>query len=739
MTWKPLVYIITPENSERAVLRAQLLGADYNVVAIHDPGEAEKRLNEGIPHIIIIDHRHVTSEDGGFVSLMDKLEDAAPLPLLFLIDPEEESHIPANLREGLDDTLMRPVKSLELLARVSSLLRNRKLLGQVSIQDRFLLGKGIKPFAGSKDLPTVLLVEDETSEMENIGRLLEQVPCKVIQARTPSDALWHVKKGAPQLVIVDLLFPDLDGLELCRYLKKQNETRYTPLLMLTSVPELDNRIIGMESGPDDYLVKPAQNVEVLTRVRRLLHRNRGHRKLLGNALILNREGFSDPSTGIPRMEFFKFVYPEMVAWSQKAQLPFTVARIRIQTEESFLKIASEIRSILRNFDLDFITGEADISLILPETPSGRAQIALARIMSRAEELGVPPWEVRVVTVSVGEDGWETDQIRETLRTRGLDLTNGDNAGSSGDKIVVAGDSQDRDELAGLLKAQGFNSVQILPLDEERDPGKVNANLVILQGGLDKIPDLMERLLPSLSGRNTPILIKYRDGNTGVPTPPYPSSTTDYIPPGVSDEYFFHRVRNSLDIAQLRSGSDEVEGFLKRLIRLLEEGDSDIQGHGQQVSNLSVALGARFGLEPEQIEALRWGGLLHDVGKIFLPGRIITKEGLLSAEEFMVVKSHPVLGYDLCRAFSMLDSALPIIKHHHERMDGKGYPEGLRGEKIPITARIVSVVDVHDTLIRRRPYRPAFQPDEAARIIRNEAQKGMWDPKVAEEFLEMIEG
>jgi two-component system cell cycle response regulator len=446
MTWKPLVFVITPANSERAILRAQLLGADYNVVAAHDPAGAGDRVAEGVPHIIIIDHRQVANEDGGFIDLMKRLEEADPLPLLFLMDPDNEGHVPMSLREGLDDTLMRPVRSLELLTRVGSLLRNRQLLSQIRIQEKFLLGRNIKPFTHDDQLPTVLLVEDEASEMENIWRLLKQIQCEVVQARTPSDALWHVKQRTPQLVIVDLLFPDMDGLELCRYLKNQEETRYTPLLMLTSVPELDNRIVGMESGPDDYLIKPAQNIEVLTRVQMLLDRNRGHQKLLGNGLILNRNGFSDPSTGIPRQEFFHFVYPEMVNWSQKAQLPFTIARIRVQSEESFLKIASEIRSTLRNFDLDFITGETDLSLILPETPSDKAQIALSRIMSRAEDLGVPPWDIRMVTVSIGEDGWGTDQIRDSFMTQAHDLTNGETSHTSGERIVIAGDSQGGEEV-----------------------------------------------------------------------------------------------------------------------------------------------------------------------------------------------------------------------------------------------------------------------------------------------------
>jgi putative nucleotidyltransferase with HDIG domain len=737
MSWKPLIYIITPENSERTVLRAQLLGADYNVAAFHSSDEALSCLADSMPHLIIVDADHAQDETGSFPDLMQRLEKASPLPLLHIRKPDGGDYVRDIQRDACDDTLTRPVKSLELLSRVGSLLRNRQLLGQIRIQESFLASKDIKPFCANNSPPTILLVEDEAAELANIRRLLEGIPCNVIAARTAADALWHVKRKTPQLVIVDLLFPDLDGLELCRYLKRQEETKYTPLLMLTSVPELDNRIVGLSSGPDDYLVKPFNDMEVLTRVRRLLYRNRGHRKLLGNNLLLNRHGYTDASSGIPGQEFFRFVYPEMINWSQKAQLPFTVARIRVSTEESFLKISSETRSTLRNFDLDFITGDLDLSLILPETPSDRAQVALSRILARSEEIGVPPWEIRLVTVSIGENGWDARHISDMFKAGPHDLTGPKGHSANGQKILIAGDSDGSSDLASVLSAQGYDKVEILPLEGNPVPGKVKANLVILQGDLEKVPELLQRLIPSLTDPETPVLIKYTGPVGGSPTPSIPDSA-DYIPPGSGTDYFLHRVRNSLNMAQLKSGTEEVESFLKRLIRLLEEGDVDVQGHGQQVANRAVALGTRLGLDREELEALRWGGLLHDVGKIFLPGKIMAKEGMLSAEEFMMVKSHSKLGYDLCRAFTMLDSALPIIKHHHERSDGKGYPEGLKGDNIPLLARIVSVVDVYDTLTRRRPYRPAFSAEESARILRSESENGMWDMKIAEEFLKMIE-
>jgi len=737
MAWKPLVFVITPFNQERSNLRAQLLGADYNVTAVSEPVDAVSRLSTEIPHLIIADHDQGLKEKDAFVELMAKLDGAAPLPILFLLERKEGEWLPTLVREGLDDTLMRPVQSLELLSRTSSLLRNRQLLGQVRIQEDFLSCRNIATFSREETLPTVLLVEDDPREMGNIAFLLGQIPCRTLKARTPAEALWHIRRIPPHLAIVDLLFPDLDGLELARYLKKQGETRHTPLLMLTAVPELDNRVQGMDSGPDDYLVKPVNSAEVLTRVRRLLARHQNHEKILGNNLILADQGFTDPSTGIPKDEFFRFVYPQMVNWSQKAHLPFTVARMRISSGKDFLRVAAQIRSILRDFDLDFITGENDLSFILPETPSEKAKIALSRILAKAEDMGIPPWEIRLVTVSIGEDGWETDRIQASLKPGHHRMESGEMEDGPGRKILVASRWGAEGDLADLLRSNGYSGVETVRLDARESTGKVQADLVILQGKADEVPGLLDRLLPSLPDPNLPILIRCTGNGDGEHVPLVPGSA-EFIPSGVPIDYLLKRVSQSLDLASLRSGSEEVLQFLKNLVRFLEEGDPDIQGHGQQVSNWAVALGARLGRQKEELDALRWGGLLHDVGKIFLPQRILLREGMLSAEEFMIVKSHSKLGHDLFRPFSILKKALPIIKHHHERMDGKGYPEGLRGEKVPILARIVSVVEVYDTLLRRRPFRSAFSPEEAAKTLRDEARRGLWDPKIVEAFFEMIE-
>lgn len=735
MSWKPLIYIIDPDADERNVLRAQLLGSDYNVIAVHDPGQAAERVSGGIPHLIIIDQKQADSDSPEFSTLLHRIESASPLPFIMLMNEEDSTSVPSSLREGMDDTLMRPVNTLELLARVKSLLRNRQLLGQIRIQEMFLRQKHIEPFVPDILQPTVLLVEDEAAQLKEIGDLITDIPCHAIRAQSPSEALELIKKTPPRLVIVDFLFPEQDGLELCRYIKTQQNTRTIPLLMLTSLPELDNRIMGLEAGPDDYLVKPINPVEVITRVRRLLARQAGHMRLAGNMQILNKSGMCDQETGIPGEEFFRFAYPELIRWSQRAELPFTVLRLRLSSSDNFYRLATTVYSTMRNFDLVFVTGESDLSLILPETQSHRAQIALSRIFSRAEVNKVPPWEIKSAMVSVGEEGWDSTGTSRKLKLGGSEgSTLAKQEAEDNNRILVVGDSSSIN-LVQKLKEEGFVNAEAFVFKKDEVSDKVNASAVIIQGDLDRIPDLAQQLLPILQDPATPVIVQYSGDKDEIETADLPESA-DYVPPGSGSDYLIHRLRKSLDEVQAKSDNLEIENFILRLVKLMEEGDSDLVGHSQKVAVWAMRLGGRLNLKDSEIDALKWGGLLHDIGKLFIPGKILSKTRMLTSEEHAIVKSHSRLGIDLCSGFSIMEPALPVIKHHHERMDGRGYPEGLRGDGIPLTARIVSVVDVYDTLTRRRPYRPAFSEDEAVRILMSEAQKGMWDPGIVEHFVQM---
>jgi HD-GYP domain-containing protein (c-di-GMP phosphodiesterase class II) len=137
-----------------------------------------------------------------------------------------------------------------------------------------------------------------------------------------------------------------------------------------------------------------------------------------------------------------------------------------------------------------------------------------------------------------------------------------------------------------------------------------------------------------------------------------------------------------------------------------------------------------------LEALTSGALLHDVGKIGIPDRILQKAGRLTEDEYAEIKRHPVLGVSILTPATELASALPVVKHHHERFDGKGYPDGLRGEDIPLIARIVSVADAFDSMIRARPYGYGISRKAALREI-EENSGTQFDPRIVKALLEVV--
>ena len=145
-----------------------------------------------------------------------------------------------------------------------------------------------------------------------------------------------------------------------------------------------------------------------------------------------------------------------------------------------------------------------------------------------------------------------------------------------------------------------------------------------------------------------------------------------------------------------------------------------------------------GLPVEAAERIRTAGLLHDIVKIAVPESLLNKQGPLTREEFMRVIDHPVIGEEMVRPLMTLGSVLRMIRHHHERYDGRGYPDGLRGDAIPDEVRLLSIVDAYDALTSHRSYRPAPLSHSAAiATLRREASGGKWDPQMVEQFATML--
>jgi len=183
-------------------------------------------------------------------------------------------------------------------------------------------------------------------------------------------------------------------------------------------------------------------------------------------------------------------------------------------------------------------------------------------------------------------------------------------------------------------------------------------------------------------------------------------------------------------------SASYEALLLALARALEAKDYQTEGHSERVTAYALRLGRALGLRREALEDLRRGALLHDLGKIGIPDAVLRKPGPLTEEEQALMRTHPLIGDRILEGLPALQGARGVVRHHHERFDGRGYPEGLQGEEIPLLARIFAVVDAYDAMTSHRPYRRALDPEEALAEIAREAGR-QFDPRVVSAFLRVF--
>jgi len=194
-----------------------------------------------------------------------------------------------------------------------------------------------------------------------------------------------------------------------------------------------------------------------------------------------------------------------------------------------------------------------------------------------------------------------------------------------------------------------------------------------------------------------------------------------------------RVRNLVSYRRLTQDLEDAERMLFAVARAVEARDEGTGEHCDRLSHLAVWFGEQLGLGREELKSLRRAGYLHDIGKIGIPDAILHKPGPLNPEEWVVMRSHVEIGVRICAPLRNLRPVLPIIRHHHERWDGSGYPDGLAGEAIPFLARVFQVVDVYDALTSDRPYRKALSPEQALAVLQDETARGNWDPHLVQVF------
>jgi putative two-component system response regulator len=304
-------------------------------------------------------------------------------------------------------------------------------------------------------------------------------------------------------------------------------------------------------------------------------------------------------------------------------------------------------------------------------------------------------------------------------------------------ILVADDNEaNRELLSALLGAEGYQVVCVA--DGQQALARVNSGSIDLA--------LLDVVMPRPTGFEVCQAMKSKPETRLIPVILLTSLNSDadrihgimcgaddFLNKPVNRQELLARAHSLLRLKQFTDELDNAETVLFSLALSIEAKDPYTEGHCDRLSKYSVALGEKLGLTQELRVALRRGGLVHDIGKLSVPESILLKPGPLTPEERKIMEQHTVIGERICAPLRSFRHVLPIIRHHHEKQDGSGYPDGLKGEHIPLTARILQITDIYDALTTDRPYRKALPVEKAVAIMREEVKRGWWDGSILDEF------
>ncbi|ALF56455.1 metal-dependent phosphohydrolase [Nostoc piscinale CENA21] len=309
------------------------------------------------------------------------------------------------------------------------------------------------------------------------------------------------------------------------------------------------------------------------------------------------------------------------------------------------------------------------------------------------------------------------------------------------KILVVDDhAASRMTAAALLAMEGYEVI-------EADSGAAAVMLVT-----QKQPDLvlLDVMMPGMDGFEVCQLLKQDEHTRLIPVIFITAlndrrsrirgievGADDFLTKPFDRVELAARVKSLVRQKRLNEDLDHAEQVLFSIARAIESRDPNTGDHCERLVKLGQAFGEYLNLSRSQLRDLMWGGYLHDIGKVGIPDAVLLKNEQLTLEDWEMMQQHVLIGERICQPLRSMQGVIPIIRHHHERWNGSGYPDGLKGNEIPFLAQVFQLIDIYDALTSERPYKRAFTPEEALSVMREETEAGWRNPELMERFTDFI--
>lgn len=611
---------------------------------------------------------------------------------------------------------------------------------------------------------TILIADDDPNARFVTQTLLAQEGYTLLTAASGAEAIRQAFEHLPSLLLLDVLMPDIDGFTICRQLRDHPQTQDIPILMVTSLDDSESRVRGLRVGADGFISKPFNQAELLAQVRTITRLDR-YRRLLSEQerfqrlIQLSPEGIAI----IDSENRLLLANPALAELLEVTDAEYLVGRslltyiptAMLDRYRAILASLNEDTQPMARIELALLSAQGtsipvEISLGRFNDSNGAyAQIIAHNIAERKQAEAQIQRQINQLTSlhAIGVAITASLEINVTLDVL-LDRLIAQLYIDAASVLLIDSRSQRLEPLAsrGLTKVH-FDKYTI-------HPGEGLAGKVFLSHRPVSLPSINSEVLHSPRDKDLAstftsyfaLPLRARGEIKGVLEIMH---RTTLIP----DQHWWSFLESlalqaaiAIDTAaifeQLQFAHAELrhsyEATIEGWARALELRDHETEGHSERVTELTMQLAQSMNIATDDFEHIRRGALLHDIGKMGIPDSILLKNGPLSTEEWAVIRQHPTYAFRWLAPIPFLRPALAIPYAHHELWDGSGYPLGLRGDHIPLPARIFTVVDVWDALRSPRPYRAAWSRDQVIAYLRSLSGKH-FDPQVVDAFLEMIGG